>query len=253
MTGADHRVWDCRVHISHPRRNEEHRRCRSERGFSLLELMIVISMTVILTGLLLVAFSGVRENLNQIVCASRQRQLGFGIIMYARDNKDRLPVSRMLEEYERTDLLMVARIDDSDLGQVHQGWDGIGLLYWLQYCSAPECFYCPSHLGPDTLEKTDWRRDNQFPQTIYTNYHYSGHLDWDDNTVRRLDTPDLVLAIDNLPGVGGNRVNHQTGINTLRVDGSVRWQEDSREFLARQQEGEHWDPRYIWRRVIERR
>ncbi|MCP3904622.1 MAG: type II secretion system protein [Planctomycetes bacterium] len=204
----------------------------SARGFSLLELIIVLAVTVVLTGLMLPTLAQVRENVNRVLCSSNMRQLGLGMTMYYRDNRDRLP---------HAETLAGAEPDPGELMAAHQGygeeekWDGLGRLYSEGYCTAPDCYYCPSHRGQHNLEdkRVHWQIRNRWSPPLYTNYQYAGDVYWGQEakgrTPRRLrqlkDGERLVLATD-----GWRRLsdfNHSTGMNVLRGDGSVRWFEDS--------------------------
>lgn len=60
-------------------------------GFTLVELLVVISIIAILAGLLLPAVRVVKEKSLGLKCASNIRQLGFGIAAYAEDNEGILP------------------------------------------------------------------------------------------------------------------------------------------------------------------
>ncbi len=202
-------------------------------GFSLLELVIVLAVTVLLTSLMMPALSQVRENLHRVVCSSNLRQLGFGVAMYARDENDRLPYSVQLGEEDLPLELMIARYtENGETGRFdpRRGWDGLGRLYIRDYCSTPECFYCPSHYGEHTVDRYDWAK-NAEPHRIVTNYHYGGHMDWEDHSIRSIEDPNLVLAVDGLPTA--TAFNHmKAGMNTLRGDGSVRWHEGDQDRVA---------------------
>ena len=119
---------------------------RRRMGFSLIELIVVLGVTAVLTSLLLPTLSQVRENLHRVLCSSNLRQIGLGIHMYAREHNEQLPPSWQLEQRQLAELTM-ARLDDTRIG-----WDGLGLLYAQGYCKAPGCYYCPSHIGQHTQE-----------------------------------------------------------------------------------------------------
>ena len=148
---------------------------------------------------------------------------------------------------------MLARTDERTLTGHPEGWDGIGLLYRLDYCRAAECFYCPSHQGHHEVVEYDWF--SPAPNLIYTNYHYGGHADWDTGARRRLEGANLVLAVDGLPFGAG--FNHDMGMNTLRGDGSVIWDEESRKEMSlllaqHRDKGEMGGVRWVWRLLEER-
>lgn len=197
-------------------------------GFSLLELLIVIAVSVVLAGLLFPALANLRENAYRVVCASNQRQIGIAMMMYERDYSS-LPYSRVLTsraaEPRHLDL---ANLGGEMSGDRFESWDGVGRLFAAGYCRAPNCFYCPSHKGQHRIDREleDWYFLNGEP--IYTNFHYSGHIDWvtghprDLSRVNQADRH-LVLLTDGLRSL--NSLNHADGLNMLMGDGSVRWRE----------------------------
>jgi len=61
------------------------------RGFSLIELMVVISIVVILTSILLPALGQSRDVAKGMLCLSNLRQAGIGLAVYTNTNDDWLP------------------------------------------------------------------------------------------------------------------------------------------------------------------
>ena len=61
------------------------------RAFSLIELLVVMSIIAILAALLLPAINLVRESAQLLTCQSNLRQIGIGIHVFANDNQGQVP------------------------------------------------------------------------------------------------------------------------------------------------------------------
>ncbi|MCJ8330336.1 MAG: type II secretion system protein [Lentisphaeria bacterium] len=95
--------------------------------FTLIELLIVISILFILMGLILGAFGLVRKKSRRAVCSSNLRQLGLAVHLYVNDYRDRLPVSERLA--------------------IHNHLEA--------YTSGAEIYQCPGDLEDDGLFATE--------------------------------------------------------------------------------------------------
>ena len=63
-----------------------------KRGFTLIELLVVIAIIAILAAILFPVFAQAREKARQTMCLSNAKQIGTGMMMYAQDYDEVLPI-----------------------------------------------------------------------------------------------------------------------------------------------------------------
>src|SRR5436190_11023390 len=63
---------------------------RRIRGFTLLELLVVLAIIAVLLCILIPTINSIRERSKAAVCLANLRQIGHAVMMYANDNRDRL-------------------------------------------------------------------------------------------------------------------------------------------------------------------
>lgn len=210
------------------------------RGFTLVELLIVITIVGLVTALLLPAFGMAMETANRTSCANNLRQVGLALRVYANHNGGRFPVEELCGNPQR--VLVTSLVP--------------------HYLDTMDVFYCPSaealepyaqspeYGGPggdsiiDTLENRQryWvsykyfcvtRRDPRMPLPLLLS-EYPHLLTTDSPAARWLMSDYVRKDIPVFPhrekgGCGGGR-------NVLFVDGSIQFlpQRTERAFTDRQ-------------------
>ncbi len=204
------------------------------RGFSMIELLVVLSIVMVLTGLLMPGITKARHSAYRLMCASNMRQIGVGLMLHGDDHSGSLPDSH-LQELGRFEEMGAINTGETDDLTRRPTYDGLGLLWEFRYIESPRCLYCPAHHHHHTFEADSAYYDSidgDFPRRIYSNYHYTGPLRLDEDggivqggfrSLARAGR--FIMVTDSLRSV--EDFNHDIGTNVLYSDGSTLWEADA--------------------------
>jgi prepilin-type processing-associated H-X9-DG protein/prepilin-type N-terminal cleavage/methylation domain-containing protein len=206
------------------------------RGFTLVELLVVIGIIALLISMLLPALNKARRSANTVACASNLRQFGQMFALYANQNKGWLPPTYMPVGfvptwYQSIMALMGKKDSDYVIAAPYQKTAPFGI------------WQCPEN--PDVLFPADASNgplNNSYMVNSWTSlpgpeYRYMGsntawfkwsgelYAMWDGCYFRAENTiedgagsyPQLV------PGIRNTAYRHNRGINMLYADGHVDW------------------------------
>ena len=205
-------------------------------GFTLVELLVVISVLTVLIALLLPALGAARSASTRVASMSNQRQLAVAIMRYADDFQDRVPLGYSLgpgEGWKQYNYLL--RTNPAG-GIPAMRW--MGLLYEHGAFTSPEAFYCPAERDPlmqyDT-ENNPWPPDDTAPPGKSTRVGYGTRpmIGWpfpsnapqpDDMPRLSRLSPRTAILVDLIHKPERLAYRHRTGVNVTHADGSLRWQ-----------------------------
>ena len=193
------------------------------RGFTLVELLVVVAIIALLAAILFPAFAAVREKARATSCLSNLKQMGLAITQYEQDYDQHFPL--LLEEKSGTS----------------QASPNIGWAANIQsYVKNLQIYQCPS---VTTASSTD-----QYT-TGYTDYDYNSELGTGTTSAyeSQLTSPSLtVMTFESNPGTAfangdgnggassctyaalpggasGAALRHNGGQNFCMADGHAKW------------------------------
>ena len=201
---------------------------RIQPGFTIIELLVTIAIVAILMSIMMPGFRAARESANRIQCSSNLRQIGLAIYLYAFQNGEHLPETIFDNDGNAKQSEMMALTTGSMSDSPSSGqWDGLGLLIGdgNNFLDNPHCLFCPCHRGNHDFQQLD-ANAKSCPTRIYSNYHFIGDTDRSNHQPRYLfnQTSDNPLVVDGMREELD--INHLSGTNILRGDGSVRFWSD---------------------------
>lgn len=196
------------------------------RGFTLVELLVVIGIIALLMSLLLPALARARSAARETVCRSNLRQIHNALVFYANDNDDYVPIG-----YRRT-----KQFNSMIYSGTAQRFVLFGRLHEAELTWEGGVYYCPSEQNEQFMRATE--RNPWPPGANPTANTYSGYAcrpaaelpdDWANPPpalrgfklpkLARLRSDALLADVMNSP----DRLNTRHGefVNVLWADGSA--------------------------------
>src|SRR5687768_9475934 len=134
------------------------------RGFTLVELLVVIGIIALLIGILMPALARSRESARKAACLSNLRQVHMGFLLYAGNNRDQVPLGYRagFKQFNSMVYSMTTK------RRVLFGW-----LYDENLMREPRVYFCPSENDPRSMLATEL---NPWPPGVDDTKHtYAGY------------------------------------------------------------------------------
>lgn len=138
-------------------------RQKSAKGFTLVELLVVIGIIALLISILLPALNKARQSAQAVACASNLRQIGMGFEMYGNAQKQWYPMDVGVYDWTWPDSSVVT-LWYAYVSQ-YMGWNGNTSLTGFVY---PRVLDCPSY---DRTVDVQWSSTSA--NWTYVSYGYN--------------------------------------------------------------------------------
>ncbi len=212
---------------------------RPHAGFTLIEVLVVISIIALLIAVLLPALSQARAAAKRSTCLSAVRQLAIGVAMYAGDFDDWAPVDYTRDTYPGG----FTPTGPAAHHMFYNKWTNLGLLYSAHpgpvkragYVNDIRAYFCPAMSGDTTNDTYGYyasRDALEDPRKsgwlMYHSYMYrvTPPVRGEVGFWRLVDNPTAIFLTDrvlNTTGTAMGARHGREGVNAAFTDGHARW------------------------------
>lgn len=221
------------------------------KGFTMLEVLVVLVIMALLLAILLPSFNQSRETARRAACLAQLHQMFLGQIAYATDSHGEFTPGPVVTDGSNFGVYLVWNKSPLSSYVPNAPWNyyrGNGYLVKAGYIKNPRVLYCPSwshkeiYYG-DPSDPTDaqfagWTTsgDPTAAQTyIYTSYHYRSSFKFNKNNSpicrsARLDvdkSSEFLIGDHFTDSSRGVEQCHKTGYNYVTLGGTGGWQNDN--------------------------
>jgi len=252
------------------------------RGFTLVELLVVVAIIALLVTILMPALANALELARRAVCATNLKVLATGWQMYWRDYDDRTPhmfnpLRQVTDCYSQFNFLVycttAAHVDGRYEGTVAApDYVNAGMLWKTKNIESERVYVCPTvqrNSGQPWFHKENpWPVHRRYHTTMtygtrrMKNYNDSSlaqqanHYDTRDDDVMIItagvdsvrNPGDFSFMADSFRMPSVAVMSHVPGVNVLYLDGHVKlWRDEKGDVLY--DNGlpyDRWDPAYNW-------
>lgn len=135
-----------------------------ERGFTLTELLVVISIIALLAAILFPVFARARDNARRTSCISNLKQIGLGIVMYTQDHDGRVP-----KVYTTGNTTTAPDGEDFFAGGATWFWQQM----IFPYVKSHQLFYCPSSFSQVGTDIPSLGNESPYATMLNANYAFN--------------------------------------------------------------------------------
>ncbi len=198
------------------------------RGFTLVELLVVIGIIALLLAVLMPALSKANDAAKRAACLSNLRQVDQILMFYAGDNHDQVPLGYRAEPIPSMQFNSMVYSATTNTFPIF-GW-----VFHAGLMTQPQVFYCPAENDPKEQFNSI---QNPWPSSptatpaanVYSGYGCRPEAALPDDPVDGTVLPHLTafkskaILADLVSWPLRVNTRHVSGVNVLYGNGSARW------------------------------